>query len=121
MTSTYSPVETHMIICITRSRDCTPEMCLKCGWLRNEVRQELQKEQAEWEASKFSTTPELCIKAERDKEIADYIERRFKPTVNRILEQFPKESTSTVALYVIADIAQEVRNGEALKSKMGVN
>ncbi len=47
--SEYSPAETHMIMCITRERECTPERCLKCGWLRDEVRERLNKDQAEWD------------------------------------------------------------------------
>ncbi len=46
--SEYSPAETQMIMCITRERECTPENCLKCGWLREEVHEGLIKRQAEW-------------------------------------------------------------------------
>jgi hypothetical protein len=49
----YSPTEATMIICMTRERNCTPERCLKgpC-WMKDEARQELQKQQAEYEAQK---------------------------------------------------------------------
>ncbi len=47
--SEYSPTETQMIMCITRDRECTPEKCLICGWLRDEVSESLHKRQAEWE------------------------------------------------------------------------
>jgi len=47
--SDYSPAETQMIMCITRERVCTPERCLKCGWLRDETKESLNKEQAKWE------------------------------------------------------------------------
>ncbi len=50
--SEYSPAETQMIMCITRERVCTPERCLICGWLRDEVRETLQKDQSEWEGAK---------------------------------------------------------------------
>jgi len=49
MTSEYSPAETQMIMCMTRERDCTPSKCLKCGWLRDEVMDQLKKLQAKWE------------------------------------------------------------------------
>jgi len=52
--SDYSPAESKMIMCITRERDCTPEKCLKCGWLRDEVRENLNKWQKEWESNKLS-------------------------------------------------------------------
>ena len=45
----YSPAESHMIMCITRSRDCTPEQCLMCGWLRDEVKEKLNARQVEWD------------------------------------------------------------------------
>lgn len=41
--SEYSVAESFMIMCITRGRDCTPGKCLKCGWLRDEVRESLNK------------------------------------------------------------------------------
>ena len=46
--SDYSPAETQMIMCITRERVCTPERCLKCGWLRDEVRERLNKDQEQF-------------------------------------------------------------------------
>ena len=47
--SKYSPAETKMIMCITRETNCTPSSCLKCGWLRDEVREELVRAQAQYE------------------------------------------------------------------------
>ena len=49
--SMYSPAERNMILCMTRSRECTPEKCLTPNscWQREEVRQELVKLQKEWE------------------------------------------------------------------------
>lgn len=41
--SRYSVAESFMIMCITRGRDCAPEKCLKCGWLRDEVRESLNR------------------------------------------------------------------------------
>jgi len=46
--SAYSPAETQMIMCMTRERECTPERCLKCGWLRDEVKERLNNDQAEY-------------------------------------------------------------------------
>ena len=46
--SEYSPADTKMIMCITRERECTPARCCKCGWLRDEVRERLCVDQAEW-------------------------------------------------------------------------
>lgn len=37
----YTKEEAFMIMCITRGRDCTPERCKKCGWLRSEVRESI--------------------------------------------------------------------------------
>lgn len=37
----YSKGEAFMIMCITRSIDCTPDKCKKCGWLRSEVRKSI--------------------------------------------------------------------------------
>ena len=45
----YSPAETQMIMCITRERGCYPKRCLKCGWLRDEVKESLCNNQAQWE------------------------------------------------------------------------
>lgn len=50
--SEYSPAETKMIMCITRERNCTPDKCLKCGWLRDDVREKLIKAQSHYEAVK---------------------------------------------------------------------
>ena len=50
MSSEYSPAETQMIMCITRERECTPERCLRCGWLRDEIKESLNKGQALWQA-----------------------------------------------------------------------
>ena len=52
MSSEYSPSETQMIMCITRGKECTPERCLKCGWLRDDTRESLRKEQALWQVLK---------------------------------------------------------------------
>jgi len=49
MSSESSPAETQMIMCITREIECTPERCLKCGWLRDEVKESLNEEQALWQ------------------------------------------------------------------------
>ena len=49
MSSEYSPSETQMIMCITRGKECTPERCLKCGWLRDDTKESLRKEQALWQ------------------------------------------------------------------------
>ena len=49
--SNYSPAEAQMIMCITRERVCTPERCLKCGWLRNETRERLNKDQEQFTAA----------------------------------------------------------------------
>jgi hypothetical protein len=46
--SEYSPAESQMIMCITRERTCYPELCLRCGWLRDDVKERLNKDQAEW-------------------------------------------------------------------------
>ena len=48
--SEYSPAETTMILCMTRSFDCTPEKCLKphSCWMRDDVRENLIKRQAKW-------------------------------------------------------------------------
>ncbi len=40
--SNYSPAETQMIMCITRGKECTPERCLRCGWLRDEIKEKLE-------------------------------------------------------------------------------
>jgi len=45
----YSPAETQMIICMTRSIGCTPQQCLKCGWLRDDTIERLDKDEAEYE------------------------------------------------------------------------
>lgn len=31
-TNTYTDEEAYMILCPTRSKDCTPEQCKTCGW-----------------------------------------------------------------------------------------
>ena len=36
-------------MCITRGRECTPDRCLQCGWLRDGVKEELIKAQEEYE------------------------------------------------------------------------
>jgi hypothetical protein len=52
--SIYSPAERCMIMCMTRERTCTPEMCLtkNACWMREEVRDEWIKLQAEYEANR---------------------------------------------------------------------
>ena len=52
--SEYSPAETQMIMCVTREMRCTPERCLKCGWLRDEVRERLCNDQALWQVKEAS-------------------------------------------------------------------
>jgi hypothetical protein len=51
--SLYSPAERNMILCMTRERACTPEICLKPNacWMKEEERDLLIKEQKEWEAT----------------------------------------------------------------------
>jgi hypothetical protein len=46
--SEYSPAETKMILCMTRERTCTPDKCLKCGWLKDETKAWLKEEQDKW-------------------------------------------------------------------------
>jgi len=48
----YSPAERNMIVCMTRERTCTPEKCLKCGWLRKDNKKYLNKLQEEYLRSK---------------------------------------------------------------------
>lgn len=57
--SEYSPAETQMIMCITRGRDCTPERCLKCAYLRDEVREKLRNNQAQWDKESVITGKEI--------------------------------------------------------------
>jgi len=35
-----SSIRIFYVMCITRRRDCTPESCATCGWLRDEVKAE---------------------------------------------------------------------------------
>ncbi len=50
--SEYSPAETQMILCMTRRMECTPSNCLNCGWLKDETKTVLQKDQQEWQSLK---------------------------------------------------------------------
>lgn len=54
--SDYSPSESQMIMCITRERDCTPEQCLKCGWLRDEIRESINASQVEWDKKELEAS-----------------------------------------------------------------
>ncbi len=56
MSSKYSPARAQMIMCPTRRMDCTPNMCLKCGWLREETRESLNKEQELWQVKESNET-----------------------------------------------------------------
>ncbi|KKK55752.1 hypothetical protein LCGC14_3071380 [marine sediment metagenome] len=47
--SDYSPAQTQMILCLTRGHECRWEDCLKCGYLRDEVKEKLNADQAEWD------------------------------------------------------------------------
>ncbi len=55
MKTEYSPAEANMVLCSTRERSCTPEECLRCGWLRNDLKKSLNKSQREWEQSEEGT------------------------------------------------------------------
>ncbi len=44
----YTDIEQHMILCITRSVDCTTEDCKTCGW--NKYEQPATKQSQESEA-----------------------------------------------------------------------
>ena len=41
MTSEYTEAEAFMIMCITRSMECSPSKCKRCGWLRSDVRESI--------------------------------------------------------------------------------
>jgi len=48
MSSEYSPAENKMIMCMTRELSCTPEKCLKCGWLKDDYKEWLNQAQEKW-------------------------------------------------------------------------
>jgi hypothetical protein len=49
--SAYTKAETEMILCMTRSHDCTPEKCRHCVWLSDKDRIYLQEhgDEPQWE------------------------------------------------------------------------
>jgi hypothetical protein len=51
MKSQYTKAETELIMCMTRSRECTAETCKKCGWLSEETRLYLKEhgDEPQWE------------------------------------------------------------------------